>query len=311
MSCNAECREFLMSSAIVLPRFGKPEVLVQSEVKRPEPEPGQIRIQVRAAGLNPTDLKIRRGELPFVPLPAVIGYEAAGVVDAVGADVTTAEVGQGVAAWLPTLGGYGEYVVTDQWSPKPDEVSWIDAAALPASAEAAVRVQRQLKLQSGETLLILGGGGAVGVILTQLAVAAGVKVISANGASDDQLLRDLGGIPVRYGEGLAANVRAITPSVDAVVDAAGFGGLAEAVELAGGPRRVLTLADVKNAEPNGVLLSTPGPDSAPDGVGIVLELLAAGKLRLRDSVVYPMAKVAEAHAELEAGRIHRKVVLER
>ncbi|GAA0598377.1 NADP-dependent oxidoreductase [Kribbella sandramycini] len=298
-----------MSSATVLSQYGAPEVLVWSEVEQPTPGPGQIRIQVYAAGLNPTDLKIRRGELPFLGLPAVIGYEVSGVVDAVGPDVTGVEIGQGVAAWLPNLGGYGEYVVTALWSPKPDAVSWVDAAALPASAEAAVRVLRQLNVVSGETLLVLGGGGAVGVILTQLAIAAGAKVISANGAADDQLLRDLGAVPVRYGADLLANVRAVTPAVDAVVDAAGHGGLAEAVELAGGPQRVVTLADGRGAQQYGVLMSTPGPDSSPDGVGTVLELVAAGKLRLRDSVTYPMADIAKAHADLETGGVRQKVVL--
>src|SRR5258708_16761145 len=92
---------------------------------------------------------------------------------------------------------------------KPDTVSWIDAAALPASAEAAAGVLRQLNVNSGETLLLFGGGGSVGIIATQLAVARGITVISAVGEHDDTLARELGATPVRYGTGVAGRVRAL------------------------------------------------------------------------------------------------------
>src|SRR6478609_6024843 len=119
-----------------------------------EPSEGQIRIQVRVSAVGPTDLKIRRGDLDGVfplPEPAVLGFETAGVVDAVGSEVGDVAVGDEVAAWLPSLGGYGEYVLAAAWTPKPPEVTWTDAGALPASVEAAVGVLRQLHLARGET----------------------------------------------------------------------------------------------------------------------------------------------------------------
>ena len=141
------------------------------------------------------------------------------------------------------------------WTRKPESVSWIDAAALPSSAEAAAGVLRQLNVTSGETLLLFGGGGSVGIIATQLAVARGVTVISAAGEHDGTLACELGATPVRYGAGLAGRVRALG-AIDAVFDAAGQGVLADAIALAGGPERVITLPDPAAAD-FGVTLSQP------------------------------------------------------
>src|SRR5882724_11024053 len=150
----------------------------------PEPAEKQIRIKVRVSGVGPTDLKIRRGDLNGVfplPEPAVLGFETAGVVDAIGSEVSGVAVGDEVAALLPSLGGYGEYALAAAWTRKPPQVSWNDAGALPASVEAAVGVLRQLGVADGETLLILARVGSVGLIATQLAIRQGLKVIGAVG----------------------------------------------------------------------------------------------------------------------------------
>ena len=234
-----------MPNAVVMTGYGPPEVLKWAEVPLAEPGEGQIRIKVKAAGISPTDLALRAGYLKdAIPLPpdAVLGFEAAGIVDAVGPGVAGTSIGDGVTALLFSLGGYAEYAVTPVWAAKPEPVSWIDAAALPSSAEAAVGVLRQLDVTSGETLLLFGGGGSVGIIATQLAAAQGIKVISAVGEHDETLARELGATPVRYGPGVAGRVRALG-AVDAVFDAAGTGVLADAIALAGGPQRVITLSD--------------------------------------------------------------------
>ena len=226
-----------MPNAIVMTGYGPPEVLQWAQVPLPEAGEGQIRIKVQAAGISPTDLALRAGYLKdAIPLPAnaVLGFEAAGTVDAVGPGVTGTSVGDSVAALLFSIGGYAEYAIASIWTRKPDTISWIDAAALPASAEAAIGVLRQLDVKSGETLLLFGGGGSVGIIATQLAVARGIKVISAVGEHDEALARELGATPVRYGSGLPGRVRALG-AVDAVFDAAGKGVLADAIALAGGP----------------------------------------------------------------------------
>jgi NADPH:quinone reductase-like Zn-dependent oxidoreductase len=271
----------------------------------------QVRIKVRVSGVGPTDLKIRRGDLEGVfplPEPAVLGFETAGVVDAIGRGVTGVAVGDEVAAWLPSLGGYGEFALAAAWTPKPPQVSWADAGALPASAEAAVGVLRQLEVGEGETLLILGAGGSVGIIATQLAIRQGLKVIGAVGARDEALTRELGATPVRYEGNLVSNVREVTDRVDATFDAAGKGGLQDAITLTGGSDRVVTLADERAAE-LGVRLSVPTPDRAPDGVEIGMELLGSGELRLRSQQSLPMSEAADAHRLLEEGRVHHKLLL--
>jgi len=278
----------------------------------PEPGPGQVRIRVKAAGVGPTDLKIRRGDLKTVfPLPAgaVLGFEAAGVVDALGPSVFGVQEGDEVACLLAGLGGYGEYALASSWTTKPAVVSWSEAAALPASAEAAVGILKQLEVARGETLLVLGAAGSVGVIATQLAVRSGVRVIGAAAQRDHDLVRELGGVPVAYGPGLADRVHELSPSVDAALDAAGRGGLPDAITLAGGPARVLTLAD-EHAADLGVLLSAPTPDRAPEAVDQTMPLLASGALRLRRQRRLPMAEAAEAHRLLEKGEAHEKFVLE-
>ena len=193
--------------------------------------------------------------------------------------MTGTSAGDAVTTLLFSLGGYAEYAVASIWARKPESVSWLDAAALPSSAEAAAGVLRQLDVQSGETLLLFGGGGSVGIIATQLALARGARVISAVGEHDEALARELGATPVRYGPGVAGRVRALGP-VDAVFDAAGQGVLADAVALAGGPKRVITLSDPAAAD-FGVTLSEPTPGRAPGALDETIAMLAGGRLRLR------------------------------
>src|ERR1700752_1468434 len=299
-----------MPNAIVMTGYGPPAVLQCAEVPLAEPGEGQIRIKVRAAGISPTDLALRAGYLKdAIPLPpdAVLGFEAAGTVDAVGPGVTGTSVGDGVTALLFTLGGYAGYAIASIWTRKPDTVSWIDAAALPSSAEAAAGVLRQLHVTAGETLLLFGGGGSVGIIATQLAVAQGVKVISAVGEHDETLARTLGATPVRYGAGLPDRVRALG-AVDAVFDAAGKGVLADGITLAGGPGRVITLS-APAASDFGVMLSQPTPDRAPGALDETIALLAEGGLRLRAHRSMPMQQAAEAHRQLESGSLHERIIL--
>src|SRR4051812_36141541 len=300
-----------MPSANVLTGYGPPETLRWQKVRPAEPAAGQIRMRVRAAGIGPTDLEIRRGNLKegFALAPdAVLGFEAAGVVDALGDGVDGIPVGDEVAAWLPGLGGYGEYALAPAWTIKPPGVSFVEAAALPASVEAAVGVLDQLGVVQGETLLILGGAGSVGTIATQLAVSRKATVIAAANPRDHDLLRDLGATPVQYGERLVEQVREIIPRVDAVMDAAGRGGLPAAIELAGGRERVITLSDPR-AQEHGVRLSAATPDRAPRAVDDGMALLAAGTLRMKQRRELPLHRAAEAHRLLESGETHDKVVL--
>jgi NADPH:quinone reductase-like Zn-dependent oxidoreductase len=300
-----------MSRAVVLTAYGPPDVLVWKDVPVPEPGPGQIRIRVKAAGVSPTDLKIRSGEVPFFAQPpdAVLGFEASGVVDALGSDVTGVEESDEVACLLPPpgLGGYAELALAASWTVKPSNVSWGDAAALPTSAEAAIGTLKQLRLTGGETLLVLGAGGSVGMIATQIAISQGATVVGAAALRDHDMVHELGAVPVLYGPGLAERVREVVPSIDAVLDAAGKGELPDAIDLAGGTDRVITIADPKASE-LGVAFSAGTPDRAPEALDQTLPLVASGALRLRQQRHLPIEQASEAHRLLEAGA-HEKFVL--
>ncbi len=293
--------------AVVLTGFGGPEVLQVEDVQAGEPGPGQIRVAVRYAGVGPTDLAIRSGHLKAFPAGpgTVLGFEAAGVVDAAGAGVTDVTPGDEVAVFLPGLGGYAEQVVADHWVVKPASVTWADAAALPASGEAAVRVLKLLGAAPGETLLILGGAGSVGLVATQLAVAAGVQVVSAVRQDDFALAQQLGATPIDYTRPLDEKVE----QVDAVLDASGHSDLATAIRLAGGPGRVVTLADPRGPQ-LGVTLSGPEPAGVTAALAEAMARLAAGDLTLRPQAEFPLAGAAEVHAALEAGTLRKKAVLE-
>ena len=300
-----------MSKAVLLTDFGPPAVLKLGDIEIGDPGPAQIRLAVRFAGVGPTDLAIRSGRLrDAFPASAgvVLGFEAAGVVDAVGSAVTDVSPGDEVAVFLPGLGGYAELVLADYWVRKPSSVDWDAAAALPASGEAAVRVLNLLRIAPGETLLLLGGTGSVGTIATQLAAARGVRVVAAVRRDDFTVAENLGAIPVEYGEHLADAVRSVAGRVDAVMDAARASDLATAVELAGGPQRVITLTN-PSAGQLGATLSGPVPAGIPAALTEAMTQLAQGNLVLRRRTVRPLADAADVHAQLEAGTLRSKALL--
>ncbi|SEG92265.1 NADPH:quinone reductase [Actinacidiphila yanglinensis] len=301
-----------MSYAMVITGFGEPEVLAWKEVPAPVAAPGDVLIRVRAAGVGPTDLNIRAGRLAkvFPQGPgSVLGFEAAGVVEQVGAGVEGVAVGDEVAAYLPRQGGYGELVATPVWFPKPPQVGWTEAAALPASAEAAVGTLREVGAAAGQTLVVLGAAGSVGMIVVQLARAWGLRVIASAAARDKELVEELGAAFVPYGDGVFDRVAAFSDRVDAVIDAAGRGGLAEAVRATGDPARVVTLADPAGAAAAGALMSQPGPGRAPDALAVTMPMLAAGTLRLKRHRSLPVRQAAEAHGLLASGGVRDKIVL--
>jgi NADPH:quinone reductase-like Zn-dependent oxidoreductase len=193
---------------------------------------------------------------------------------------------------------------------KPAGLSWAAAAALVTVGEAAFRVLKHLNLSAGQTLLILGAGGSAGTIATQLAVARGLTVVGTAGPDDARRLSSLGASAVRYGDGWADRVRAAAPDgVDAVFDTTGAGLLAGAVSLAGGPARVITIADPDAAVRQVRFTGADPADRAPEAQPELGRLMAAGQLTVPVWRGYPLAEAATAHADLEAGRNHGKIVL--
>ena len=300
--------------AVVFEDFGGPEVLHLAEVETPEPGPKRVRIRVRAAGVNPVDFKIRSGLMrPNLPakLPAIPGSEAAGVVEEVGAEVQGISVGDEVFGW--TRGGaYCEQAILTTCAIKPADVSFVDAVALPVTGETAERVLGLLGVKAGETLLIHGAAGAVGTMAVQLAVARGAKVIGTAGASNQDYVASLGGIPTLYGDGLVERVRALAPEgVDAVFDVAGRGALEDSIELRGGTtERIVTIAD-SGAEKLGIAFSG-GPGSSIASRGLLEDLVgqvSRGELKVAIGATYPLTEAADAQRVSEAGHGRGKLVI--
>ncbi|MEU0845222.1 NADP-dependent oxidoreductase [Streptomyces sp. NPDC005962] len=297
--------------AIVFEEYGGPEVLRLTTADEPHAGPGQVRLRVRAAGVNPLDYKIRGGGMREVfptEFPAILGSEAAGVVDEVGEGVTGLAVGDEAFGFMET-GAYAAYALASVVARKPEELGWEEAAALPVAGETADRVLDQLAVQNGETLLLHGAAGAVGSAAVQLAVARGVTVIGTASPRNHDYLRSLGAIPVAYGEGLADRVRAVAPKgVDAVFDAAGKGALPVSIELRGGtPDRIVTIADPAAAE-YGVAFSSGG-DRDADALAGYARSADEGGLRVPVARSFPLQDAAAAHAESESGHVRGKLVL--
>ncbi|MEV4441412.1 NADP-dependent oxidoreductase [Streptomyces sp. NPDC049577] len=302
--------------AISFDAHGPADVLRLVHVDPPVPGPGQVRIAVRSAGVNALDHKIRSGalrELFPVELPHVPGLEASGVVDAVGEDVTGVRAGDAVLGPTAT-GAYAEQALAEaaRLVVKPVSLSWEEAAALPVAAETAWRGLAALGLREGETLVVHGAAGGVGTLAVQFAVARGVDVVGTASEIHHSYLRELGAVPVTYGEGLAERVRAAAPGgVDAAFDVAGKGdAVAVSVELTGSPERVVTIADPEGARRRGAHFSSGGR-AAPTvpALTAALALHEAGTLRLPIHRVYPLAEAADAQRASEHGHLAGKIVL--
>ncbi|MET9506342.1 NADP-dependent oxidoreductase [Streptomyces sp. NPDC006622] len=296
--------------AIVFDRFGGPDVLHEADIEVPQPGPGQVRVRVKAAGLNALDGKIRSGMLEAVrptALPAVPGGELAGVVDALGEGVSDVRVGDEVLGWSDT-GSYARYALATTVAPKPADLDWQRAAALPVAGETAERVLDLLGVAAGETVLMHGASGAVGTVAVQLATARGARVIATAGASNQDYLTSLGATATVYGEGLVERVRALAPDgVDAVFDLAGKGALEDSITLRGGTDRIVTIADF-GARQLGVTFSQGSPQRSAARLAALAQDAAAGKL-VTTVTAYPLDQAATAQQVSDAGHVRGKLVL--
>jgi len=297
--------------AVRFSTFGGPEVLEIADLPDPHPGPGQVRIAVRAAGVNPSDWKKRQG-LMDPELPQTLGYEAAGIVDELGEGVADVTVGDRVFGFSAEGTAQAELAVLSYYAPIPPSLDFAGAAAMPAAVETAARALDQLGVGSGSTLLINGASGSVGSAAVQLAVVRGARVIGTASPANHEYLRSLGAEPVAYGEGLAGRVRALAlapDGVDLALDAAGSGVLPELIELAGGAEHVLTVADFEGAQKYGVRFSRGDAGRALYALAEIGELVESGRFSLPVAQTFPLAEVAEAHRVSEHGHPRGKLVL--
>lgn len=295
--------------AVRFSQFGGPEVLEIVDLPEPHAGPGEIRIAVRAAGVNPSDWKKREG-LMDQELPQSIGHEAAGIVDELGEGVEDAALGDRVFGLSAEGAAQAELAVLAHYAPVPPSLDFPGAAALPAAIETATRALDQLGVGSRSTLLISGASGSVGSAAVQLAVVRGARVIGTASPVNHEHLRSLGAEPVAYGEGLVDRVRALAPDgVDVALDVAGSGVLPELVELAGGADHVVTISDFGGAREHGVTFSSGDCGRAVHALGEIGELIESGRFSLPVARTFPLSEVAEAHRMGEDGHLRGKLVL--
>jgi NADPH:quinone reductase-like Zn-dependent oxidoreductase len=299
-------------NAVIFEQYGDPDVLHVADVEEPQPAAGQVRIAVRASGVNPLDWKLRSGamrEVMPLSLPVLDGQEASGVVDEVGPGVTGVAPGDEVFGF--TVGGAAaEYALLDDFARKPEALSFEEAAALPVGVETSVRVFNLLGgLGEGQTILINGAAGGVGALAVQLAVARGARVIGTASEPNHEFLRSLGAEPTTYGPGLEERVRALAPDgVDLAFDTAGRGDVPQLIALTGDPARVATIADF-GAAALGVKVTGGGDGRAAEALDEAAELVSSGRLRATVAETFPFARAADAHRASEGGHVRGKLVL--
>jgi NADPH:quinone reductase-like Zn-dependent oxidoreductase len=290
--------------------YGGPEVLDLAEAPEPHAGPGQVRIAVRAASVNPVDWKAFSGAMAGgKPMTGTgrLGYDAAGVVDEVGDGVGGVAVGDEVFGRGRDT--QAEYAVLDAWAPKPPPVDWAVAAAAGVAGETSERGLRLLDVTAGDTLFVDGGAGGVGAIAVQMAKARGATVIASAGEANQDYLRELGATPVVYGQGLAERVRAAAGGpVDAVFDVAGKTPIEELIGLVAEPYQVVSIANFTAAQ-SGARVTGGGADSRPmEAMAEVAELLADNRLVIKVQT-FPFDRAAEAYRISLSGHVRGKLVL--
>ncbi|TIX90308.1 NADP-dependent oxidoreductase [Rhizobium sp. P44RR-XXIV] len=296
--------------AVQFNEYGGPEVLHVVEIDEPHAGPGQVRIAVRAAGVNPSDWKRRNGQyrdFEEVTFPSGLGVEASGVVDEVGAGVSNVAIGDAVFGFGE--GTIAQHAVLTHWAHKPDDLPFDVAAGLPVIVDTATRALDEVGIKSGETLLVSGAAGGIGTAVVQLARLRGVIVIGTASAPKHDYLRELGAIPTPYGPGLAGRLRELVPDgIDAALDLAGSGIIPELIDIVGDPTHVLSVADF-SAEEYGAKFSH-GPPENPEQIFIdVARLYSEGLFRLHVEQTFPLEQTAQAMEVSAKGRVTGKLII--
>lgn len=293
--------------AVQYVEHGGPEVLRVVDVEEPHAGPGQVRIEVKAVGVNPVDWKLRQGLFP-APLPRIPGSDVAGVVDEIGAGVSGVSLGDAVFGFT-VGGGYAQYAVLEHFAAKPAAMSFEEAAGIPVPAETAVRVLDLLGVAAGDTLLVNAATGGVGTAAVQLARARGATVIGTASQANHEFLRSLGATPTTYGEGLIERIRQLAPQgVDYAFDAAGRGALPDLIAITGSSQRVVTIADPE-AEKYGVRFTGGGAGRSYHALALAAELYERGEFSVPIARTFRLQDAAEAHRISEDGHVRGKLVL--
>jgi NADPH:quinone reductase-like Zn-dependent oxidoreductase len=312
-----------MQTVIQYTRFGGPEVLEVAEKPDPIAGAGKVLIAVKAAGVNPIDMKLRRGTRPSDPIdkPRRVGFDASGVISAVGEGVDAWSVGDEVVV-RGAAGAYASELVASAGKlvRKPRNVSFEDAAALGIPGGTAYQVVASLGPAEGDVLLIHGASGAVGQAAVQFARERGVTVVGTASARNLDRVRELGAVALEYGDGLVDRVREAVPKgVDYVLDMAGTDDALQAsLELVADRSRIGTIVAGPRAAELGIQAwsgGSPVPLTEEqealraEGLDVALQGLADGTFQVEIGAVYPLAQAADAQRAGESGSVRGKIIL--
>lgn len=290
------------------------------EVLEPATGRGQVKVAVAAAGVNPIDVFTSRPDQIGVAVPGVqaqvgLGWELAGTVTEVGADVTGLEPGQAVIglvdAFVPTLGAQAEVAVVDAGAVAalPDDADLVEAATLALNASTALQTLRLAAVGEGTTVVVTGAAGAVGGYVVELAAAAGARVVAVAREADESLVRGFGAADfVVDGPDLGDRLRAVLPAgADVVIDPPGLGDAVTTALGAGGTFVALTEGNRPQlAHGRRVKVSVVAD---PADLARVVADWRSGLLTTRVADVYPLEKVDEAHRRIDAGGLRGRLVL--
>jgi NADPH:quinone reductase-like Zn-dependent oxidoreductase len=300
--------------AVRFDEYGPVDVLQVVDVPRPAPGPGQVLVQVKAAGINPGEAKIREGLLAHLwpaTFPSGQGSDLAGVVAETGHSVTGWSVGDDVIGYTDNRASQAEYVVVEEenLTARPAAVPWEVAGALFVAGTTACAAVRAVAPTEGETVVVSGATGGVGSIAVQLARRAGATVIGVAGDDHREWLTGHGIIPVAYGDGGAGRIRQAAGKVDAFVDTFGAGYVEVALSLGVEPSRIDTIANREAIAKYGVKGDGNAAGASASVLAELAGLIAAGQLEVPVTATFPLDEVRDAYRRLAEGQILGKIVL--
>jgi len=303
-----------MPKAVRFDGYGGVEVLRVAEVPRPVPGPGQVLVQVKAAGINPGEAKIRDGLLAArwpATFPSGQGSDLAGAVASTGPAAAGFAAGDEVIGWTDNRASQAEYVVVEAGNlvAKPASVPWAAAGALPVAGFTAYATVRAVALNPGDSVVVAGAAGGVGSVAVQLARRAGATVIGLASPANHDWLDRHGVIPVTYGAGVADRIRQATAKVDAFIDTFGADYVQLALDLGVAPDRIDTIANFEAVARYGVKGDGNAAAASAEVLAGLAGLVASGELEIPIAATFPLDRVQDAYRRLAGGHLLGKIVL--
>jgi NADPH:quinone reductase len=301
--------------AVRFNEYGGRDVLYVGDIPMPEAAPGEVVVQVRAAGINPGEAAIRQGALKARfpgEMPSGQGSDLAGVVSAVGPGVTRFAVGDEVLGFSWRRSSHAEYVAVpvNQLVPKPAGLSWPRAGALYVVGVTAYAAVHAVDAGPNDTVVVSAAAGGVGSVTVQYLRVKGATVVGIASEANHAWLKEHDVVPVAYGDGLADRIRAAAPDgVDAFIDLFGPGYVDLAVELGVAPERIETIISYEKAQQVGAKMEGSSDASTPEVLAEMADLVATGRIELPIARTYPLDQVRDAFAELEQRHTRGKIVL--